>query len=86
MVLAPPAGPRLPQDGPKPGQDGPRSTQDGSKTIFEIFFFRPRFYLRFWSVLGPILAPFGLHLGPLLGLKIGPSAARQPTLLSLKRP
>ena len=61
-----------PQDGT---QDDPRSTQDGSKTIFKICFFRPRFCFRFWSVLGPILVPFWLHLGPLLGFKIGPSAA-----------
>ena len=71
-VVSPRRNPILrPQDGT---QDDPRSTQDGSKTIFKTFFFRPRFYLRFWSVLGPILAPFWLHLGSPLGLKIGPSA------------
>ena len=51
-----------PQDDP---QDEPRSPQDGSKTIFETFCFHLRFCLRFWSLLGRILAPswapFGLQ-------------------------
>ena len=59
-------------------QDDPRSIQDGSKTILMIFFFRLRFYLRFWSVLGPIWAPCWLRLGPLLGLKTGPSRVPSP--------
>ena len=69
MFLAPPAGPRLPQDGPKPGQDGPRSTQDGSKTVlkgifsllkidfdFEIFW--DRLLLHFGSPNASLWAPF----------------------------
>ena len=50
-----------PQDG---SQDDPRSAQDHSKTIFKLIFFRLRFCLRFWCLLGAILAsswlPFGL--------------------------
>jgi hypothetical protein len=62
-----------PQDGT---QDDPGSTQDGSKTIFETFFFHLRFCLRFWSLLGRILAPswapFGLQKLSQVGCAPGP--------------
>ena len=62
-----------PQDGT---QDDPGSTQDGSKTIFETFFFHLRFCLRFWSLLGRILAPswapFGLQKLSQVGCLAGP--------------
>ena len=53
-------GAKSPQDGTR---NDPRSPQDGSKTIFKTFFFRLRFCLRFWSVLGPILASSWPPLG-----------------------
>ena len=50
--------------GPHDGlQNDLRSPQAGSKKVLGSFFFRHRFCLRFWSVLGPVLgpswAPFG---------------------------
>ena len=53
-------------------QNNPRSPRDGSKTIFETFFFRLRFCLRFWSLLGRILAPSWHYVGS-SWLHFGPS-------------
>ena len=54
----------------------PRWPRDRSKTIFKSFFFRLRFCLRFWSLLGRILAPswapFGLQKLSQVGCLPGP--------------
>ena len=47
-------------------QNGLRSLQNGSGAVLKRCFFRIDFCLRFWSVLGPILAPFGELFGSLL--------------------
>ena len=49
-----------PQDA---SQNAPRSPQDGSKTILKRSVFRIDFCLRFWSVWGSILTPFGCLFG-----------------------
>ena len=53
-----------PRRHPRRPKIDPRSTQDGSKTIFKSIFFRLRFCLRFWSVLGPIFASSWPPLDP----------------------
>ena len=48
-------------------QDGsdndPKLAQDRSKTVPEAIFFHVEFWLQFWTVLGSVLAHFGIPLG-----------------------
>ena len=79
MILAPPAGPRSPQDGPKPvkmAQDQPKTAPRRSQDGLEGYFFALKNRLRFRLVFGSILAPFWLPkclpLGTLFAPKIAP--------------
>ena len=49
----------------------PSSPQDGTKTVLKSFFFDVEICLRFWFVLGAVLAPFWVPFGTLFGTKIG---------------
>ena len=55
--------PRWPQARPRCPKIAPRRPQDLPKTILKSFFSHRSFCLRFWSVLGPTLAPFWTSLG-----------------------
>ena len=56
------------QDG---SENDPKLAQDHSKTVPKAIIFHVEFLLQFWSVLGSVLAPFGVPFGLQDRSKIG---------------